>query len=219
MSNAIQVYQVWQVFAQFRRIAFKRPMFLHVWHHYMDNFQGALTQGPFRKLLEVCGLLRWTIDVPSLLDQDGLRLNWLDMEESNLYDRVKDAWIWKVCREVQTRKDMQGLAGLDWRALQQARHRKAPPHHRPALARLRDGTFVEPAQHAKYDLGKTTLSPLCQQPDSIEHRCVGCHMRQQIYLEHQTILQKWSDTCQEDSLAALREPFLDELQNSRRVDS
>ena len=28
----------------------------------------------------VAPLHGWTIDVPSLLDQDGLRLNWLDME-------------------------------------------------------------------------------------------------------------------------------------------
>ena len=184
-------YQAWTVSQTFRRMAHKRPLFLNLWINFMENFAGTGRQGPFAKLLEVCGSLRWTIEAPILRDHGGNPIGWLDMEEKILYELVKDAWIWKVFREVADRKDLRGLEGIDWMVLQQAQ-RKAPAHLRPLLARLQDGTFVEPGQHAKYDLGKNVLCPLCRQPDSMEHRCTSCPGRMAIYAEYSDVLHRWA---------------------------
>ena len=188
-------YQVWMVLQTFRRMAHKRPVFLQLWINFMDQFDGRGRQGPFAKLLEVCGHLRWTIEAPILRDHTGNVMDWLVLDEKVFYELVKDAWVWKVFREIAGRKDIRGLEGIDWMVLQQAQ-RRAPAHHRPLLARLQDGTFLEPSQHTKYDLGKDALCPLCQQPDSMEHRCTSCPARADIYADHQEILSKWNSMAQ-----------------------
>ena len=146
-------YQVWQVLTTFRRIAGKRPLFLQMWHDYMDRFDGSAKQGPFAKLLEVCNQLRWTIDVPKVADADGCWHSWLDLDEKVLYELVKDAWTWKIYMEIQKRKDFEGLQGIDRRVLLQA-HRRVRPHALNLILRLQDGSFVEPSQHTKYEIGR-----------------------------------------------------------------
>ena len=77
-------YQVCAVFTTFRRIAAKRPLFVHVWQRYMENYAGQPKQGPFAKLLETCQYLRWTVEAPRLADAHGVWHDWLEMEEKNL---------------------------------------------------------------------------------------------------------------------------------------
>lgn len=93
--------------------------------------------------------------------------------------------------EIQKRKDLEGLHGIDQRVILQA-HAHARPHSLSAILRLQDGSFVEPAQHVKYDLSKDPTYTLCGGPDSMEHRCTTCPRRQQIYAKHHEILQKWT---------------------------
>ena len=183
-------YQVWTVLQTFRRMAHKCPLFLQLWINFMEQLDGRGRQGPFAKLLEVCGYLRWTVEAPIFRDHSGSTMDWLTLDEKVFYDLVKYAWVWKVFREIADRKDIRGLEGIDWMVLQKAQ-RKAPAHHRPMLARLQDGSFLEPSQDAKYDLGKNTMCPLCQQQDSMEHRCTSCPARNAIYAEHQGILCRW----------------------------
>lgn len=183
-------YQVWVVLTTFRRVARKRPLFIQVWKEYMDNYRGCSKQGPFAKMLEICNQLRWTIGVPLLADSDGVWHAWLEMHEKTLYELVKDAWIQHICREVQHRKDLAGIDGIDHRVVQQAR-KKVKPYLLGLISRLQDGTFVEPRQHAKYDTGKDSKCGLCGGHDSVEHRCTTCPARATIYLEHNHILQKW----------------------------
>ena len=185
-------YQTWAVLCTFRRIAYKRPLFVQLWLNYMDHYDGTSKQGPFAKLLEVCSQLRWTIQAPLILDHHGMAIDWLQVQEKILYDLTKDAWSWKTFREVQHRKDFAGLVGLVWRVLQQAL-RAAPPHHRAALTRLHDGTFLEPSQHAKYDLGKSLQCPLCGGEDSLTHRCTACPARYEIYARHADIVHRWEE--------------------------
>ena len=184
-------YQAWHVLTTFRRIARKRPSFAQMWKDYMDRFDGGMKQGPFAKLLEVCQQLRWTIDAPRVADADGCWHLWLEMDEKVLYELVKDAWTWKVFLEVQKRKDLEGLQGIDRRVILQA-HARVRPHFLHSIWRLQDGSFVEPAQHVKYDLSKTPTCTLCGAPDSMEHRCTTCPRRQHVYAKHHGILQKWT---------------------------
>ena len=157
----------------------------------MENYAGQPKQGPFAKLLETCQYLRWTVEAPRLADAHGVWHDWLEMEEKTLYDLVKDAWLWKVYLEVSQRRDLEGLHGSDHRVVLQARA-KIRPHGLASIFRLQDGTFVEPSQHMKYDLGKTALCTHCGGVDSMEHRCTACPGRSLIYQQHAPILQKWT---------------------------
>jgi ribonuclease HI len=156
----------------------------------MQYYRGSPKQGPFAKMMEVCNQLRWTIDVPLIADPDGVWHNWLEMNEKTLYELVKEAWVWHICREVQHRKDLADIDGIDHRVMLQARN-KIKPHLLGLIFRLQDGTFVEPAQHAKYDTGKDSTCLQCGGQDSVEHRCTTCPARNSIYSKHAQILQKW----------------------------
>ena len=169
----------------------KRPLFEQMWKDYMDHFDGTAKQGPFAKMLEICQQLRWTIEVPKIADADGCWHDWINMNEKVLYELAKDAWTWKVFREVQQRKDLDGLHGIDRRIVHQA-HSRVRPHSLGSIRGLQDGTFIEPTQHAKYDLSKSVKCGLCGGDDSMEHRCTGCPQRQSIYMKHFDILQKWA---------------------------
>ena len=183
-------YQAWLVLTTFRRIVKKRPLFSQMWKEYMEHYDGNAKQGPFAKLLEVCQHLRWTIEVPLVADSDGCWHNWIDMNEKTLYELVKDAWTEKVCGEISKRKDFDGLNGIDRRVMLQA-HAKVRPNLLGYVHRLQDGSFLEPGQHAKYDLGKEISCELCGGRDSLEHRCTGCPAREDIYEKHRVILEKW----------------------------
>ena len=185
------LYQAWTIFATFRRIANKRPMFVDLWHGYMEQFNGSSKQGPFAKLLEVCRQLHWTVEVPFLLDRDGVQMQWLIVEEKQFYFRVQEAWTWKIWEEVRDRKDLTGLQGIDRIALQAAQQ-KVPAHHQELVRRLQDGTFVEPQTHAKYDLSKDIKCSQCGAEDSITHRCTSCPARASIYAEHEYAVRNWN---------------------------
>ena len=113
------------------------------------------------------------------------------MEEKQLYMRAKEAWTWKVWEEARNRKDLMGLHGIDGIALRAAQQ-KVPAHHRESINRLRDGTFVEPQTHAKYDLAKEVKCSLCGANDSITHRCTSCSGRSSIYTKHAHVVLSWS---------------------------
>eukprot|EP00435_Cladocopium_sp_Y103_P027308 s203_g6.t1 len=158
---------------------------------YMEKFDGSTKQGPFAKLLEVCKLLHWTIVPPFLYDHHGVLMEWLDVDEKVLYDMAQEAWSWKLHLEVCGRKDFAGLHGIDHRVLRQSIS-SVPAHLQPLIWRLQDGTFLEPKQHGRYDLGVTGKCQLCGLDDSLEHRCTACPARRRLYEKH-PITQRWSE--------------------------
>ena len=141
---------------------------------------GTHKQGPFGKMLEVCHLLHWTIDVPLLADRDGIWFEWLEMETSTLYSLACEAWSWRIWEETRHRKDLAGLEGIDRMAVKAAQ-RRVPAHHLKIINRLRDGTFTEPKQHATYNLGRQTTCKHCGAVDSIAHRCTLCPAKKHLH--------------------------------------
>eukprot|EP00435_Cladocopium_sp_Y103_P043109 s1838_g12.t1 len=185
-------YQVWQVLLNFRRIARKRPQIIQLWYEYMMKYQGASRQGPFAKLLEVCAALKWSIEVPYIADRDGVWHDWLHLDERVIYELACEGWSWKIWEEVRTRKDMQGLYGIDRLAVKAAQG-KVAAHNLPAIMRLRDGSFMEPKQHAKYDFAKITRCGQCGEEDSITHRCTQCSGRRHLHAKFSRVIQKWEE--------------------------
>ena len=183
-------YQALEVFNTFKRLVRKQQGLLDLWHHYMHNYDGKTHQGPFAKLLEICAQLSWQIDAPTLRDRHGATIPWLELDDKKFKAILEEGWTWKVWEEVQGRKDMEGLYGIDKHAMREACNR-LPPHHRNGIRVLQDGTFVETRMHCKYDLTKTNQCPLCQEPDSLEHRCTACPAAHDLYLAHQPTLLKW----------------------------
>ena len=55
---------------------------------------------------------------------------------------------------------------------------------------LRDGSFVNPSQHKKYDVTKITTCPLCHQEDSVAHRVRGCSMLESVYAEFPQLVEE-----------------------------
>ena len=183
-------YQALEVCNTFRRLVKKQPGLLALWHHYMQKYDGKVLQGPFAKLLEICGQLSWQIEAPNVRDRHGTLIPWLDLDDKRFRAILEEGWTWKVWEEVQGRKDMEGLYGIDKPAIREACNR-LPPHHRNGIRVLQDGTFVESKIHCKYDLTKTNLCPLCQGQDSLEHRCTDCPAAHDLYLAHQPTLLRW----------------------------
>ena len=186
------LYQACHVLSTFRRLAKKQNGLLHLWEGYMDAYQGQVQQGPFAKMLEICQQLRWSIHVPDLCDRHGNQLPWLTMEDNAFYKVLQEAWSWKILEDIRERKDMTGLYGLDRRVIQIS-HKKLLPHQRSTIQVLQDGTFVEERIHAKYDLTKDSRCPLCQQPDSLQHRCISCPALRDVYTNHVYVQQKWPE--------------------------
>ena len=166
-------YQARTVISTFHRLLDKQPALLRLWADYMTSWHGSDTQGPFGKLLEITRQIGWSINVPCLCDHDGVRWDITHCDLALLRKAVSDAWVQRLAADVAKRSDFAGLAGIDHEVLKRAQSRLLPAD-RAWLSTLRDGTFVEPKQQAKYDLSKSTLCPHCNQPDSVYHRTFVC---------------------------------------------
>ena len=195
-------YQALQVLNTFRRLVIKQPGLQDQWESYMQEYTGSTHQGPFAKLLEICHQLRWQIDTPHLRDRHGNVIRWLEMEDKAFLALLREAWSWKIWEEVQIRKDLGGLYGIDVQVLKSAK-RKLLPHLRESISVLQDGTFVETRIHAKYDFTKETACQLCGQEDSLEHRCRLCPMMTEVYSKHQRILNRWDELSEAKRLRLL----------------
>lgn len=79
----------------------------------------------------------------------------------------------KLAADVAHRGDFQGLQGIDHEVLHRAGSRLLPSD-KAWLVPLRDGTFVEPKQQAKYDYTKKLNCEHCGAPDSVAHRVYAC---------------------------------------------
>ena len=100
---------------------------------------GTHKQGPFGKMLEVCHLLHWTIDVPLLADRDGIWFEWLEMETSTLYSLACEAWSWRICDEIKHRKDL-----VAFRALTESSSEKRKRAFRPITWEEFAGSMMGP---------------------------------------------------------------------------
>ena len=98
-------------------------------------------------------LLHWTIDVPYLLDCDGIQMDWFPMDEKQFYLRVREAWTWKSGKKFEAEKTLM-VYKVSMALLSKPHIKKFLHIIKKLLNRLRDGTFVEPQTHAKYDLSK-----------------------------------------------------------------
>ena len=201
-------FQFWQVLLTFRRIARKQPGFVHLWHSFMHKYQGKPTYGPFGKLLEVCGQVGWQVVPPNLIDHDGVTLNLLQTDLKQLEDTAIDAWRQAVAYTFAQRKDVSGLAGVDWRVIH-AIFQRLPHYRREALHVLQDGTFIEHRVHKKYDNSKTGHCRHCGAEDTMQHRCTSCPALQSFYAKYQDLVSRWDSMQPAFSLRLLpsRNPY------------
>ena len=183
-------FQFWQVLLTFQRVANKQPGFVELWRSFMHKYQGAPSYGPFGKLLEVCGQVGWSVQPPFLYDHDGVKFNLITVERKHLEDVATDAWRQGVAHAFTQRKDVEGLEGVDWRALH-AVFRKLPHHQKETLHVLQDGTFMDSQTHRRYDLSKTGKCRHCGDNDTMLHRCTACPARRQLYAQHADLQQQW----------------------------
>ena len=144
-----------------------------LWAHYMHIWNGEDTQGPFGKLIEVMRQIGWAVQVPELIDQDGVPWDLTTCGLRGLRRTLEDSWIQKIAADVSHRLDFHGLEGIDYEVLQRAQN-KLLPADRAWLLPLRDGTFIEPRQQAKYDLTRTLNCEYCGASDSVAHRTFEC---------------------------------------------
>ena len=201
-------FQVHRTVFDFRRFAKKCPDMHSLWRNFMDTFDGKLLSGPFSKLLEIFHLLAWYVHAPPwILDHDHCKFDLLTCSSAELKRRLADAWYQRLAREVEHRKDFDGLRGLAW-----------PPSRNEArldslqvsrINALREGVFLSGSQQGKYDLVKGSLCHLCGETDSIAHRCCTCPALEHIRADHAYALQIWPlcSTALTEHLLPSRVPF------------
>ena len=183
-------YQLLTTFMDFKRILIKEPHLLHLWQRFMRNYDGESFSGPYGKILEQATLVQWTVlDPPLLLDHDGLRVDILSIPQDWLYKLLQDAWYQRVARFIQPRTEFAGLVGLQWPP---SRTEKAMGALEVAtINALRDGSFMTRNIQGKFDLAHGYNCDLCQQPDSMEHRCRECLPLTPLRERHQWVMERW----------------------------
>eukprot|EP00434_Breviolum_minutum_P012912 symbB.v1.2.011380.t1/scaffold760.1/size164708/1 len=183
-------YQLWTTWQTFRRVAKDKPFLRELWEGYMDNYTGQQSQGPFDKLLELGRMISWHIDPPHVMDHDGRRHHILEMDSETLYQLLRSAWTQKISWDLNKRKDMKELEGLDEITLRKD-IKNTPAYKRKLLDALREGTFLDAQIHRKYDNTKTGKCRLRGEEDNLEHRCLHCPGLDEIRQGHLDIVQEW----------------------------
>lgn len=183
-------YMLWTTWQNFRRVARERPFLEELWKQYMERYDGANTQGPFNKLLEMSAMIGWHLQPPWVTDQDGITFNILQVSTLELYDTLKGAWTQKIAVDLCKRKDMKDLEGIDEVTFRKD-IQKTPNFKKGGLDVLRDGTFLDVRTQKKFDYSIDGKCKLCGGTDSLEHRCVECPNLEEMRKGHTVILQQW----------------------------
>ncbi len=202
-------YQCWMVLSTLRRLIDKQPSLLQLWSRYMSQWTGEDTQGPFGKLVEITQQLGWSIQIPHLQDHDGVQWHLQECDFSAFRRTLEEAWIQRIAADAARRRDFQGLDGVDYDVLRKAQAGLLP-HEKAALLPLRDGTFVEPRQQAKFDLSKEVHCEWCGAPDSVAHRTFECRAFQTSREQYQDLVNLRSSVPDSLSIRLLpnRNPYL-----------
>ena len=182
-------FQCWNVLQTIRRVLIKRPAFLGMWTSFIQDYHGNPSRGPLAKLLEIGGQLGWCYDPPWIIDSDGCKFHLTNSSEKKLYLLARESWTQKISHEVAHRKDMEGLMGIDEILMRQMDTSLGA--HRATINVLRDGTFIVDSKKAKFDYSKQGKCKFCNSIDTMDHRCTGCPMLQDIYAEHGDLIQSW----------------------------
>ena len=136
----------------------------------MRQYDGRLLPGPFSKLIEVCNSLGWSIiNVPLIQDHDGVNFNMLTCAPNELEIRLNDAWAQHIASQVQHRKSMTGLRGLDLACTTRRRSK-----YNSLQARLQQFGIFSSCLLSKYDLTKDSLCPRFHEPDDYRHQVAVC---------------------------------------------
>ena len=184
-------FQVVRVVDDFRRFAVKTPRILELWQSFVASFDGRMWSGPFSKLFEIFEQIGWALtDPPWVLDHDLCSWNLLEIPHALLHSLLEDAWVQRLARELAHRRDYSGLEGICW----------PPSCHENRLSlqdvamvnSIREGAFYAGRQTGKFDLKKGTLCPLCQQLDTVKHRCADCPALSPARAHHSSILARWN---------------------------
>ena len=209
-------YQIATTLRDSRRLCHKQPAHVNEWAHFMRQYDGRLLPGPFSKLIEVCNSLGWTIiNVPIIQDHDGDNFNLLTCATNELDIRLSDAWAQHIAGQVQHRKSMNGLRGLDL-ACTTRRRSKYNSLQARLVAAIWDGSFRAVCYHAKYDLTKDAQCPRCHVTDDYRHQVAVCPRFHSCRGEDQWAADIWDTLpeCISQRLLIPRNPMLADIKKA-----
>ena len=165
-------FRLQMVIRELRRMCRKLPALVGLWRAFHRRFDGTLFAGPFSQVLTCLNQIGWLLLEPPLIkDHNGCVHDLLDIDHKLLHLQLQDAWAQHAAKQVQHRKTMSDLDGLDL-------HLSNPDTGRLTalqLARVRalqDGSFRLATQHAKYDATNTGQCKSCGVPETVEHLCL-----------------------------------------------
>ncbi|CAJ1453055.1 unnamed protein product [Effrenium voratum] len=190
-------FRLQMVIRELRRMCRKLPALVGLWRAFHRRFDGTLFAGPFSQVLTCLNQIGWLLLEPPLIkDHNGCVHDLLDIDHKLLRLQLQEAWAQHVAKQVQHRKTMSDLEGLDL-------HLSNPDTGRLTalqLARVRalqDGSFRLATQHAKYDATNTGQCKSCGVPETVEHLCLHCPALQSHRRDHEWLAQHWPDlpTC------------------------
>ncbi|CAL1170378.1 unnamed protein product [Cladocopium goreaui] len=159
----------------FRRICSKTPDLTVQWRQFMRLYSGRKLPGPFYKIVELFSQIGWSIVVPPFFtDHDGFVHNLYDVPNSTLDALLFDAWLQHVAVQVQHRRTMHDLCGIDPElTLLDRAHMTALELGRTMA--LQCGAFLSDWHQAKFDPAKQQICQLCLVPNTQRHWFVCPH--------------------------------------------
>ena len=186
-------FRLQMVIRELRRMCRKLPALVGLWRAFHRRFDGTLLAGPFSQVLTCLNQIGWLLLEPPLIkDHNGCVHDLLDIDHKLLRLQLQEAWAQHVAKQVQHRKTMSDLEGLDL-------HLSNPDTGRLTalqLARVRalqDGSFRLATQHAKYDATNTGQCRSCGVPETVKHLCLHCPALQSHRRDHEWLTQHWPD--------------------------
>eukprot|EP00439_Symbiodinium_sp_Y106_P043538 s3973_g5.t1 len=207
-------YQVWAVLKLFHQHACPTGHAQLWWLTFVRHWNGVSGQGPMRKLRQVLDALQWDLDSTGCLVFGCFRSALIALPLAALRRLAEYAWNLYVCRRLQHRLDYKGLVAVD---LSCDAGRNVAPSERHLLATIQDGTSFSNSFKSKFDDRVETNCRLCDQPDSLEHRCLACPRYEAARSKHHVCIRDWSSQDVAFNLHALPNAFPQLLEYWKRL--
>ena len=168
MQNDPGFYQIMYTFATLRRIARKSTDLVPMWQVWYKCYEGRQLPGPFTKIQQCLSQLGWRIlDPPFVCDHAQRAWNLITVDMKTFRTLMTDAWSQFVASQTR-HKTMKDLNGIEYSLVRLA-SKGITPTERALVAALQSGAFVSASEHARYDVEKLHICPLCQHEDDRAH--------------------------------------------------
>eukprot|EP00438_Fugacium_kawagutii_P009705 Skav211708 [mRNA] locus=scaffold2852:32753:42021:+ [translate_table: standard] len=181
--------QTWTVLHTLWRLSHTFDFIREAWSAL--SISSAAPVGVLHAVSSALDFLGWSLGESWVLWGSWFTVSWFSLSVEALRRMVEHDWQQVMCSRLPTRHDLTGLTSID-AAVSFRSFSTKQRDIQELVGTIQDGTFCTNNVFAKFDPTKPAVCTLCNEPDTLEHRCLRCPRFLEIQRKHEMVVRRWT---------------------------